>query len=88
MSENDNLVAGVKELVKVDISTKDGMYIATSKDLLGLFVAERNIMDFVSEIPEIIKAIYKEQFDEQVTVEEITEKKEDDCIRTINFAMY
>lgn len=62
----------MSELVKVDISIKEGMYIATSEDLLGLFVVDINLMAFVNEIPEVIKAIYKERFNETVIVEETT----------------
>ena len=56
------------ELIRVDISIKEDIYIATSEDLLGLFVADKNLIDFVNEIPEVIKAIYKEQFHKKVTV--------------------
>lgn len=47
--------------IKVEIYIKEGIYLATSKDLPGLFVADRNFIDFINEIPEVIKAIYKEQ---------------------------
>lgn len=51
----------VSELVKIDISIKEGVYIATSEDLLGLFVADRNIIDLFNEIPGVIEAIHKEE---------------------------
>lgn len=50
----------VNELIKLDISIIEGLYIATSEDLPGLFVADRNIIDLFNEIPEVIKAIKHE----------------------------
>ena len=49
-------------LIKIDLAIQDGLYVATSEDLPGLFVADRNIIDLFSEIPEVIKAIHKELF--------------------------
>ena len=47
-------------IIKIDIAIKDGVYIATSEDLLGLFVVDKNIIDLFNEIPEVINAIHKE----------------------------
>lgn len=46
--------------IKVDIRIHDGLYIATSEDMLGLFVVARCITDLIEEITEVIVAINKE----------------------------
>lgn len=51
----------MSELVKIDIAIREGVYIATSKDMLGLFVADTNITDLFNEIPGVIEAIHKEE---------------------------
>ncbi|MFC1659677.1 hypothetical protein ACFL0U_03870 [Pseudomonadota bacterium] len=44
------------DLITVDISKRDGIYIATSETLAGLLVAHRDIIVFINEIPKVIKA--------------------------------
>lgn len=46
--------------IRINISMRDDLYIATSEDLLGLFVADKNIIELFKEIPQTIKAIENE----------------------------
>ena len=59
--KNETIIGGeIMPAIKINISIEDGLYMATSDDLPGLFVADKNIIDLFNEIPAVIKALYKE----------------------------
>lgn len=47
------------EVFRVEIAEGDGLFIAQSKDLPGLFVADKTLDAVVNSIPGVIKVILK-----------------------------
>lgn len=72
-----------KSVVTVKIEKKEGWYMATSPDLKGLLVGHPNYVEFVNEIPKVIKALFKAQYGKEVQVEELSSRSDNDPTRVV-----
>lgn len=67
-----------KSVINVRIERKNGWYIATSPDLLGLIVSHQKYVSLAEEIPQCIKMLLKAQYNFDVEVEELTSPDNED----------
>ena len=57
------------EIINVVVSrNRDGWFVARSEELPGLFVAHPEIDAVMADIPNVIQALYKADFDQDVEV--------------------
>lgn len=57
------------EIINVVIGrNRDGWYVARCEELPGLFVAHPEVDSVVADIPDVIKALYKADFGQEVRV--------------------
>lgn len=59
-----------KRIIRVSVWRKHDWYVATSADLLGLFVANPDIRKVMEDVPVTIKALLKAQHGIEVEVSE------------------
>ena len=61
----------VTEIVRIDLAQTDsGLFVATSKDVPGLFVTHRDVAAIRSDMPTVIRAMYRRLYGLDVTVVE------------------
>lgn len=57
------------EIIRVQIQQNGhGYFIATSKDLPGLYMAHRNLQSILDDVPAVLELIYKFQFKQKIKV--------------------
>lgn len=71
-----------QSVVTVTMQKRDGWYIATSPNLIGLIVCHQNLVKFTQEIPECIRLLYRANYDMDVDVQEIPSM---DDVATVTF---
>jgi len=59
MKNNYLKVLDYSKIITVDLSQTLDIFLATSEDLKGLYVCDRDIVELFKEIPNVIKVIYK-----------------------------
>ena len=64
---NVNYSTTIRVTTRVD---QYGHFIMTSEDLPGLFLASKNYLALINDVPEVIRALYKDNYDMEVTVVE------------------
>ncbi|HEX3747675.1 MAG TPA: hypothetical protein VHW09_27255 [Bryobacteraceae bacterium] len=59
--------------IVVDVTVHQNWYVATSRSLAGLFVADPTMFGLLQEIPEVIKMLIKTKYGKDVEVAEARE---------------
>jgi len=63
----------IVDTIIVDVAVHQNWYVATSKSLAGLFVADPTLLGLLQEVPDVIKMLIKTKTGKEVDVVEARE---------------